>query len=74
MSISYIKSQNTLKNPLVDQFELLIEMGAITVDYPIKRDQHGKVIDKGCNFKLNGNSLDLMFPPSRTYNLLPEVS
>jgi hypothetical protein len=58
------------KNPMVDQFELLIEMGAITLDYPIKRQPDGKVIDKGCNFKLKSNSLDLLFPASNIYNLL----
>jgi len=58
------------KNPMVDQFELLIEMGAITLDYPIKREADGKVIDKGCNFKLKSNCLDLLFPASRKYDLL----
>ena len=58
------------KNPRVDQFEMLIETGAITLDYPIKRNPDGKVIDKGANFKLKANSLDLLFPPSDTYNLL----
>lgn len=58
------------KNPLVDQIELLIEMGAITLDYPIKRLPDGKVVDKGCNFKLKSNSLDLLFPPSNIYDLL----
>lgn len=57
------------KNPRVDQFETLIETGAITLDYPIKR-QDGKVIDKGCNFKLKASCMDLMFPPSEKYNLL----
>ncbi len=58
------------KNPRVDQFETLIETGAITVDYPIKR-QNGKVEDKGCNFKLKASCLELMFPPSERYDLLP---
>lgn len=58
------------KNPRVDQFETLIETGAITLDYPIKRKPDGKVIDKGCNFKLKASCLDLLFPPSETYDLL----
>lgn len=58
------------KNPLINQFELLIEMGAITIDYPIKRTSTGSVVDKGCNFKLKANCLGLLFPPSKTYNLL----
>lgn len=65
----YKEAEHT-KNPLVNQFELLVEMGAITVDYPIKRNPNGKVVDKGCNFKLKASCLDLMFPPSSTYNLL----
>ena len=65
----YEEAEHT-KNPLVNQFELLVEMGAITVDYPIKRTPDGKVTDKGCNFKLKASCLDLMFPPSNTYNLL----
>ena len=65
----YKEAEHT-KNPLVNQFELLVEMGAITVDYPIKRTPEGKVVDKGCNFKLKANCLDLMFPPSSIYNLL----
>lgn len=58
------------KNPMVDQFELLIEMGAITLDYPIKREVSGKVVDKGCNFKLKSNCLNLLFPASSKYDLL----
>lgn len=57
------------KNPRVDQFETLIETGAITLDYPIKRTPEGKIVDKGCNFKLKSNCLDLLFPPSSTYVL-----
>ena len=57
------------KNPRVNQFETLIETGAITLDYPIKR-QNGKVEDKGCNFKLKASCMELMFPPSERYDLL----
>lgn len=58
------------KNPRVDQFETLIETGVITIDYCIKRQPDGKVIDKGCNFKLKPTCLDLLFPPSASYDLL----
>ena len=64
------KSAEHTKNPMVDQFELLIEMGAITLDYPIKRLPNGQVIDKGCNFKLKSTCLDLLFPSSKIYNLV----
>ncbi len=58
------------KNPMVDKFEMLFETGAITVDYPIKRMPNGQVKDKGCNFKLKSNCLDLLFPPSKHYKLI----
>ncbi|MDA3880888.1 MAG: MvaI/BcnI restriction endonuclease family protein [Prolixibacteraceae bacterium] len=58
------------KNPMVDKFEILIETGAITIDYPIKRMPNGQVKDKGCNFKLKANCLDLLFPPSEHYKLI----
>jgi len=65
------KSAEHTKGPLLNQFGLLIDMGAITLDYPIKRLANGSVIDKGCNFKLKPNALNLLFPPSKTYSLLP---
>jgi len=58
------------KNPRVNQFEFLIDIGAITLDYPIKRLPNGSVVDKGCNFKLKASSLDLLFPPSDKYDLI----
>lgn len=67
----WYKSVEHTKNPLVDQFEFLIEMGAITIDYNIKRMPDGKVIDKGCNFKINSKLLNLLFPPSLKYILTP---
>lgn len=66
------KSAEHTKSPLLNQFGLLIEMGAITLDYPIKRLANGSVIDKGCNFKLKPTALNMLFPPSRSYSLLPE--
>lgn len=65
----FIEVEHT-RNPMVDKFEILIETGAITMDYPIKRLPNGNVIDKGCNFKLNSNCLDLLFPPSENYDLM----
>jgi MvaI/BcnI restriction endonuclease family len=65
------KSVEHTKGPLLNQFGLLIDMGAITLDYPIKRLADGSVIDKGCNFKLKPNALNLLFPPSIAYSLLP---
>jgi hypothetical protein len=64
------KSVEHTKNPLVNQFELLIDIGAITVDYNMKRLADGKVEDKGCNFKLKPSAMGLLFPPSQTYSLI----
>lgn len=66
----HFKEVEHTKNPMVDKFEILIETGAITMDYPIKRMPNGKVVDKGCNFKLKANCLDLLFPPSANYDLM----
>lgn len=66
----HFKEVEHTKNPMVDKFEILLETGAITLDYPIKRMPNGNVIDKGCNFKLKANCLDLLFPPSEKYNLM----
>jgi len=64
------KSAEHTKGPLLNQFGLLIDMGAITLDYPIKRMPDGSVIDKGCNFKLKPNALSLLFPQSQSYSLI----
>lgn len=64
------KSAEHTKSPLLNQFGLLIDIGAITLDYPIKRLADGSVIDKGCNFKLKPTALNMLFPPSRSYSLL----
>lgn len=66
------KSAEHTKSPLLNQFGLLIDIGAITLDYPIKRLPDGSVIDKGCNFKLKPNALNLLFPPSQSYSLITE--
>lgn len=64
------KSVEHTKGPLLNQFSLLIDMGIITLDYPIKRLADGSVKDKGCNFKLKPNALNLLFPPSKIYSLV----
>jgi hypothetical protein len=65
------KSVEHTKGPLLNQFGLLIDIGAITLDYPIKRLADGSVIDKGCNFKLKPNALKLLFPASKKHSLIP---
>jgi hypothetical protein len=58
------------RRPIVSQFDILLEQGIITLDHLIKRSPKGKVVEKGPLFKIKPNSLDLLFPPSKTYNLL----
>jgi hypothetical protein len=64
------KSAEHTKSPMLNQFELLIDMGIITIDYNIKRLPNGTVKDAGCNFKLKPNALGFLFPPSQSYSLI----
>lgn len=57
------------RKPIASQFDLLIEQGEITMDHLIKRDAKGRVTEKGPLFKINSPSLELLFPPSKTYTL-----
>ncbi|WP_293870986.1 MvaI/BcnI family restriction endonuclease [Flavobacterium sp.] len=63
------KVEHTRK-PIVTQFDILIEQGIITLDHLIKRKPTGSVVEKGPIFKIKPNSLDLLFPPSRSYSLI----
>jgi hypothetical protein len=65
----YKKVEHT-KKPIVSQFDILLEQGIITLDHLIKRKSTGSVVEKGPLFKIKPNSLDLLFPPSRSYSLL----
>lgn len=65
----YKKVEHT-KKPIVSQFDILLEQGIITLDHLIKRKVTGRIVEKGPIFKLKPNSLDLLFPPSQSYDLL----
>jgi hypothetical protein len=65
----YKKVEHT-KKPIVSQFDILLQQGIITLDHLIKRTSSGKVVEKGPLFKIKPNSLNLLFPPSQSYNLL----
>lgn len=58
------------KKPITSQFDILIDQGIITVDHLIKRNSHGKVVEKGPLFKIQPKGIDLLFPPSEKYNLI----
>lgn len=59
------------KKPIVSQFDILLEQGIITLDHLIKKTSIGKVVEKGPLFKIKPNALNLLFPPSQSYDLLP---
>lgn len=58
------------KKPILSQFDLLLEQGIITVDHLIKRNSRGKVVEKGPLFKIKPKGIELLFPPSETYELI----
>ncbi len=65
----HFKKVEHTKKPIVSQFDILLDQGAITVDHLIKRNYKGKVVEKGPLFKIESKSLNLLFPPSQIYNL-----
>lgn len=58
------------KKPITSQFDILIDQGIITLDHLIKRNEKGKVVEKGPIFKIKPKGLDLLFPPSEKYSLI----
>ncbi len=58
------------KKPITSQFDLLIDQGIITLDHLIKRNSKGKVVEKGPLFKIKPKGIELLFPPSESYNLI----
>lgn len=57
------------RKPILSQLEILLAQGEITMDHLIKRNERGRVAEKGPLFKINSASLPLLFPPSVTYDL-----
>lgn len=58
------------KEPILSQFDILLDQGIITLDHLIKRDKKGKVVEKGPLFKIKQSGIDLLFPPSEKYDLI----
>lgn len=58
------------KKPITTQFDLLIEQGIITLDHLIKRTKTGGAKEKGPIFKIKPEGIELLFPPSESYNLM----
>jgi len=58
------------RKPIPSQFDLLLEQGKITMDHLIKRNTKGRVAEKGPLFKIDSNALEMLFPPSKIYDLI----
>lgn len=58
------------RRPITSQFDILIDQGVISLDHLIKRNARGGAREKGPLFKIAPNSLDLLFPPPKRYDLL----
>lgn len=65
----YKKVEHTRK-PIVSQFDLLLDQGLITLDHLIKKNAKGRVSEKGPLFKIKPSALNLLFPPSKIYDLI----
>jgi hypothetical protein len=64
----YKKVEHTRK-PIVTQFDILLDQGIITLDHLIKRTPSGGASEKGPLFKIKPKALNLLFPPSKIYDL-----
>ena len=65
-----LKSITHTKNPLSNQFLLLMEQGIITMDHLIKRkNKTGSASEKGPLFKIRPEHLSLLFPDPKNYVL-----
>lgn len=58
------------RKPIGSQFDILVEQGEITMDHMMKRLDSGRAHERGPSFKIGAGSLDLLFPPSKTYALV----
>jgi MvaI/BcnI restriction endonuclease family len=57
------------RRPITAQFDLLIEQGDITMDHLIKRNEKGRVSERGPLFKIRSRSIPLLFPSPLSYDL-----
>lgn len=57
------------RKPIGSQFDILVEQGEITMDHMMKRLDSGRAHERGPSFKIGAGSLDLLFPPNKTYAL-----
>ena len=62
----YRKIEHT-RQPLVGNLGMLLDIGIVTMDHLIKRNDKGRVSERGPLFKIHPGSLGMLFPPSKTY-------
>ncbi|WP_010448507.1 MvaI/BcnI family restriction endonuclease [Vibrio rotiferianus] len=58
------------RSPVVSQFMPLIEAGVITMDHLIKKNEKGRVSEKGPLFKIYKGDLERLFPKLETHELV----
>ena len=68
----HYKSVVHTRNPFVNNFEILVEAGKITVDFLIKELASGAAKDKGYLWKIKEKDFGLIFPPAEKYDLLSD--
>jgi hypothetical protein len=64
----YIDATHT-RNPLIQNFDLLIAQGIVTMDFTIKRKPSGGAGDHGFLFKIAKKNRSLLLPTVRQYDL-----
>lgn len=64
-----LQSITYTQKPILSQLMPLIQAGIITMDHLIKRDNKGRVSEKGPLFKLNRLDLNLLFPKPQFFSL-----
>ncbi len=64
-----LKTVTHTRAPILSQLLPLTQAGVITMDHLIKRNNKGRVTEKGPLFKIDKRNLDLLFPKPDVYNL-----
>ena len=64
----YVEVEQT-QSPLLGNFEPLLELGAITMDFTLSQKVSGVSRDHGYLFKIHPDNFDLLFPPSKIHLL-----
>lgn len=64
----YVEVEQT-QTPMISNFEPLLEIGAITMDYTLSQKVTGVSRDHGYLFKIHPDNFDLLFPPSKVHLL-----